>query len=95
MPVKAPALTSYDWTGLYFGGHAGYITSNSDWATTGLGDGGPSQSGSLDVFDRIGPWGPMVGGVQGGYNYVFPAHVMVGLEADVSFPNHVTGTETF
>jgi len=95
LPLKAPPLASYDWSGLYFGGHVGYVAPNSDWSTTGLTNAGPSQGGFSDVFDRIGPWGPMIGGIQAGYNYVFPSHFMVGFEADVSFPNHVAGTETF
>jgi high affinity Mn2+ porin len=95
LPLKAPVLANYDWTGLYFGGHVGYVVPNSDWSTNGLTGGGPSQGGYSDVFDRIGPWGPMVGGIQGGYNYVSPSHFMVGFEADVSFPNHLAGTNTF
>jgi high affinity Mn2+ porin len=95
LPLKAPPFATYDWSGFYFGGHVGYVASYSDWSTTGLTNAGPSQGGFSDVFDRNGPWGPMIGGVQGGYNYVFPSHFMVGFEADVSFPDHVTGTETF
>jgi high affinity Mn2+ porin len=95
LALKAPPLASYDWNGLYFGGHGGYVEPNSDWSTTGLTDAGPSQGGFSDVFDRNGPWGPMIGGIQGGYNYVFSSHFMVGFEADVSFSNLVEGTETF
>ena len=31
--------------------------------------------------------GSYVAGLQGGYNYVFPSRLMLGFEADVSFPN--------
>jgi high affinity Mn2+ porin len=95
IPLKAPALATYDWTGFYFGGHVGYVVVNSDWTTMSIGGGAPLLSGSADIFDRDGPWGPMVGGIQGGYNYVFPSHFLMGFETDISFPNHLTGSQTF
>jgi high affinity Mn2+ porin len=94
MPLKAPALASYDWSGFYFGGHAGYATAISDWTAANAGA-ATLASGSTDIFDRMGPWGPMIGGIQGGYNYVFPSHVMLGFEADVSFPNHLSASQIF
>ena len=95
MPLKAPAHVVPDWAGFYFGGHVGYVVAGSDWNTTAVGAGNSPVSGSMDVFDRNGPWGPMTGGIQGGYNYVFPSHLMIGFEADISFPNHFTGSQTF
>jgi len=95
MPLKAPAHVVPDWAGFYFGGHVGYILAGSDWSTTAIGAGTAPLGGSMDVFDHDGPWGPMTGGIQGGYNYVFPSHLMIGFEADISFPNHFTGSQTF
>jgi hypothetical protein len=63
MPLKTPPFASYDSGGFYFGGHVGYVVVNSDWTTMSTGGGGPLLSGSADIFDRDGPWGPMVGGL--------------------------------
>ena len=40
LPSKAPppaASASYDWTGVYVGGHLGYATGSSDWTATQAG----------------------------------------------------------
>jgi high affinity Mn2+ porin len=34
------------------------------------------------------PYGALFGGVQAGWEYVFPSHLMLGIEADFSFPNY-------
>src|ERR1700724_933611 len=38
-------------------------------------------------FDFMAGTGSYVAGLQGGYNRVFKSHVMLGFEADFSFPN--------
>ncbi len=94
LPLKAPfagAVPSM-WTGIYVGGHIGYIDAGSAW-TSAPGIGVPAIAGSKDVYDNDGPVGPMFGGLQAGYNYVFPSQLMLGIETDVSFPNHVSGTQ--
>ena len=50
MPIKAAAPPSYDWTGVYFGGHFGYAAGFSNWTATQGGAANPSLSGSLDLF---------------------------------------------
>jgi high affinity Mn2+ porin len=95
MPLKAPPATLPAWTGFYFGGHVGYVAVESGWATATTGAGGLSQSGTADIFDRDGPWGPMTGGVQGGYTYMFPSHYFAGIEADISFANHLSAAHLF
>jgi high affinity Mn2+ porin len=94
-PLEATGAALPAWTGFYLGGHAGYMAANSNWRTSGIGAGGLLQSGSTDIFDRAGPWGPMTGGFQGGYNYLFPSHFMLGIETDISFPNHLSATPIF
>jgi hypothetical protein len=52
--------------------------------------GGPNLSGALDffhTFDAFSPAGGQFSGLQGGYNYRFAPHVVIGVEADVSFPD--------
>lgn len=77
-PVKAaPASTSFDWNGLYIGAHAGFGWGHS--ATT-LSD--PTATGASNTF------GGMIGGLQAGANWVLPSGILLGVEADVSFPNY-------
>jgi high affinity Mn2+ porin len=93
LPVKAPVpylVSSYDWTGWYVGAHVGVIRSSSSWTSTPLGPGGPALNGAFDLpfhFDFMAGTGSYVAGLQGGYNYVLPSHLMLGIEADASFPN--------
>jgi high affinity Mn2+ porin len=95
LPVKAPvayvtkapqaqAANSYDWNGWYVGAHVGVTTGSSNWSAT------PGLNGSFDLpyhFDFMAGTGSYVAGLQGGYNQVFKSHVMLGFEADFSFPN--------
>ncbi len=81
-PVAKPASVSdvnyrfYNWDGFYLGGHVGY----------------GRAFGSVFVNDPIPvastpTLGSLFGGLQFGYNYVLPSRIMVGVEADISFPN--------
>ncbi|MGO8924154.1 MAG: carbohydrate porin [Xanthobacteraceae bacterium] len=87
MPV---APTAHDWSGFYVGGHVGYAAMSSYWNSEALG--APTLSGSTEIFDDDGPWGPIFGGLQAGYNYVLASQLLAGVEADVSFPNHLSAT---
>jgi high affinity Mn2+ porin len=88
-PVKAPpAAAGYDWTGFYVGGHIGLATGNSGWTLTPAGGGAPVAGSfglyqSPDAFKESGSW---FEGVQGGYNYMLRNRVVLGIEADGSFP---------
>src|SRR6266851_349924 len=80
MPVKAPYIRSvFDWTGLYIGAHAGFGRGSS---TAALAD--PATSTTSNSFSG------MIGGVQAGYNYQLPSGMLLGVEADISFPNYLT-----
>jgi len=80
LPVKAPHLQSiFDWTGLYVGAHAGFGRGASSAV---LSD--PATTTTSNSFSG------MIGGVQAGYNYQLPSGIMLGLEADISFPNYLT-----
>jgi high affinity Mn2+ porin len=93
MAVKGPAVTDYDWTGLYVGALVGYGWGSSEWSAHDAG--GPSLTGSLDFykgFDFSKGTGSFFGGLQAGYNYMFPSRLVFGVEGDVSFPNSIRGT---
>jgi high affinity Mn2+ porin len=99
LPRKAPppAITSYDWTGFYAGGHAGYAVGLSDWTATQAGVATPSLSGSLDLFqgyDFFKGTGSYLLGFQAGYNYLLTSRLMLGAEADVSFPSVLGASQT-
>src|SRR5580704_14448712 len=94
LPVKAPpqqsssVRTSYDWTGFYVGAHFGYAGGSSNWSA-------PPLNGSLDFyksFDMFKGTGSYFAGLQAGYNYLLPSRLLLGIAADVSFPNTIGGT---
>jgi high affinity Mn2+ porin len=79
-PVKAadPGAPS---SGFYAGAHVGYMFGN---ATATLADPiGMMTSGGTTVF------GGVFGGVQTGYEHIFPSHLMLGVELDASFPDYM------
>jgi high affinity Mn2+ porin len=98
MPLKAPpsVATPYDWTGFYIGAHLGYATGYSKWSATEAGAAVPNLAGSLDffhAFDGFKGSGSYLGGLQAGYTYMFPSRLVVGAEADVTFPNSIGGAQ--
>jgi high affinity Mn2+ porin len=81
LPLKSPALSAvYDWTGFYAGGHFGY----------GAGSLGPDTN-TLPLQGVFLPHSVMglMGGYQLGYNRELANHVVLGFEADASFPGFV------
>jgi high affinity Mn2+ porin len=99
MAVKAPppAAAAYDWSGFYLGSHVGYAGGSSNWSASQAGA-ATSLSGSLDffnTFDAFQGTGSYFAGFQGGYNYMSPSRVLLGAEADVSFPSTIGGASTF
>jgi len=95
LPVTASAAPYYDWTGFYVGGHLGYATGYSKWSATEAGAVVPSLAGSLDLFrafDAFKGTGSYFIGLQAGYSYMFPSRLLIGVEADVSFPSLIGGT---
>jgi high affinity Mn2+ porin len=78
MPLKAPPIANYDWSGLYLGGHVGY----------GRGH-GRSNLFDQDATTAGSSFGSLFGGLQFGYNYLLPSRLLVGIEGDISFPNYL------
>lgn len=77
LPVKA-AVPYAGWSGTYLGAHTGFARGRSG-AT--LFD--PSLNSTSNQF------GGMIGGLQAGYNFVLPSGLLLGVEADLSFPNYI------
>lgn len=83
MPVKAVpkvAKLPYDWTGLYLGGHLGYL-----WGHTRVEEDG-------EVTEPNASTSGTIGGVLAGYNWQ-SGPVVFGLEGDIGWTNaHGTGS---
>src|ERR1035438_6832781 len=80
-PSKTPAestayIPPYDWAGFYFGGHLGY--GRGHVASTVFDPGAMPSSNSF---------GSLFAGLQGGYNFVLPSRLFLGIEGDISFAN--------
>jgi high affinity Mn2+ porin len=96
LPTKTPpsAAAADDWTGFYAGAHFDYSGGTSNWNATQAG-GAPSLSGTLDLFQGYNfstGKGSYQLGLQAGYSTMLPSHLVVGVEADVSFPSVLGGS---
>jgi high affinity Mn2+ porin len=81
---------------VYVGGHFGAAWGQSDWTANGAG-GLLSDNGSLGLgnpFEFSPGTGSYFQGLQAGYNYELPSGVVLGAQADLSFPNLLAGTQT-
>ncbi|CCE06863.1 OmpA-like transmembrane domain [Bradyrhizobium sp. STM 3843] len=86
LPLKARAAalkTAYDWTGFYVGGHFGYGGGTLGAATNPI----PLQ-GALLPHSTTG----LIGGYQVGYNHELANRIVLGVEADATFPSPVDQT---
>jgi high affinity Mn2+ porin len=89
--TKAPAIpfagSAYNWNGFYAGGRVGYAWGSSNW--TANSPGVPNVFGSLNLFQPLNVFndtGSFSQGLQAGYNHMLPNRVVIGAEADVTFP---------
>src|SRR5215469_5099806 len=78
MPLKAPLIPNYDWSGFYFGGNVGYGRGS---ARNTLSDPNPTAVDSS--------FGSLFGSIQFGYNYRLSSRLLVGIEGDFSLPNYL------
>ncbi len=95
-PAKEPLPLKYDWSGPYVGAHFGYAGGSSNGPATQLGSAGPSSGGLLNFYKGFSfskGTGSYFGGFQGGYNQMLPWNLLLGVEADVSFPNTLKGSQ--
>jgi len=92
MPTKAP-----DWSGFYVGAHLGEAWGWSR-VTAWEAGAGTSASGTLNVhsfYDVFAGTGSYFSGLHAGYNKLLTSRFLVGLEADIAFPNSIGGGLTF
>src|SRR5260221_14231946 len=88
--TPAPSGSTYNWSGFYIGGHAGYGWGKADTNVDPL----PSAGQFVNLLPstlKPDPRG-FLGGVQGGYNWQ-KGHLVVGAEADISWTD-LKGTKT-
>jgi len=93
MPLKAPPpfvpVPAFSWTGCYIGGHIGGGFGRKDWSADAS---NTSEIGVIAGLFGITDFGSDVvtgflGGVQGGCDYQFYSHFLVGVGADFSWAN--------
>jgi high affinity Mn2+ porin len=96
-PVNLVVVPSpYDWNGWYLGGHLGYAWGRSEWNAASTAGIEPPLTGSFSVTQNLNAWsanGSYFAGFQAGYNLALSS-IVLGVEADVSFPSLMTGTST-
>src|SRR3954467_6076227 len=79
LPVKAPYLQPvFDWTGFYIGGHTGYGRGSST-----------AVLAAPPVIAADSRFSGVIGGVLAGYNWRLPSGLLLGVEADLTFPNYL------
>ena len=96
LPTLPAAAPGYDWSGFYIGGHVGFATAGSDFTATQPGR-AADVTGTLDLFrpyDFFTGQGGNFGGFQTGYNTLFQSGLLLGIEADISFPGNIFGFST-
>src|ERR1700738_422368 len=92
-----PLPPQFNWTGFFGGGHLGYAGGRARWAATEPGAGTTSLAGAFDLFDAFDAFkgtGSYFLGLGGGYNTMLASRVVLGVEADVSFPSTIRGLQT-
>ena len=100
LPVKAKApaaAADFSWTGFYIGGNVGAATGKTNWTATEAGGPVPTLNGSINLFNSFDAFegtGSYFVGLQAGYNTMLPSRFVLGVEADVSAPNTLAGTQT-
>jgi high affinity Mn2+ porin len=89
-PTLPVATNAESWNGFYIGGHLGYAEGRSDWTVSGLSGSAPTVSGSFGLyhpFDAFTEAGSFFEGLQVGYNRTLPGSIVVGIEAETSYPS--------
>src|SRR5262245_40954474 len=95
VPKKAPPVSD-SWSGFYVGAHLGHAWGRADVIASDIGGGIPA-AGTFSVhnpYDAFTGTGSYFGGLQAGYNKLLPSRLLIGVEADVTFPNSIKGSHT-
>jgi outer membrane immunogenic protein len=95
LSASPAASQETNWTGLYFGAHAGY--GGADWdgyvGTTAGAPAGTIIPGSNDPSQTLSDEGGF-GGAQVGFNWQLQNRIVLGIEADISWSD-IEGSDTF
>ncbi len=92
-PAQAPVpvgVSINPWEGFYAGGHVGYLFAGSSaYATdpSGVPSAGRTSVVGEEHIDGAHQYGPLFAGFDAGYNHVFASGLLLGVEADFSFPS--------
>jgi len=94
-PPVPPVTYAYTWTGCYIGGHIGGGFGRKDWSPNASDINSfpnGSEIGAIAHLFGITDLGSDVitgflGGLQGGCDYQFYSHLLIGVEADFSWAN--------
>lgn len=70
---------AYDWSGFYVGAHAGYVRGHA----------GATLQDATSVAQNSNGAGGITAGAQAGYNFVTGSNLLLGVEADISFPSYL------
>lgn len=91
--TSAPLWKVIDWTGLFVGSQLAQAVGEARYSLAGVGV--PPSPVSLNLTNPFDPFkgtGSYAVGLSAGYNTMLPERLVVGGEADVLFPNMVSGT---
>jgi opacity protein-like surface antigen/outer membrane receptor protein involved in Fe transport len=90
VPTFAPPSANYDWTGFYIGGHGEFSQSNANGSAVDLATGATTFA----INGNLPSWH---GGIQLGFDYMMPSHMLLGVVADVTSggTKTITTTDTF
>jgi outer membrane immunogenic protein len=75
MPLKAPPIPVWSWTGFYLGGNVGYSWGTASWTYSD-----PSFTGTNSGSQKLDGF---IGGAQIGYNWQANQTLVLGVEADI------------
>src|SRR5262249_37999003 len=80
--AKAPPVVQDEWSGFYLGANVGYPRGEARVTAAD-----PEPVGFNKWF------GTLTGSLQIGYNRLLSPHLLVGIEADISFPNYLSADD--
>ena len=82
-PLAPPVVPAYNWTGFYIGGNLGGGWARTDFSGTGSAVFPTIPLTVASTFAGTPNSRGILGGGQIGYNYQFPIHWVLGIEADI------------
>jgi outer membrane immunogenic protein len=82
-PLPPPVAPAYNWTGFYIGGNLGGGWARTDFSGTGSAVFPTIPLTVASTFAGTPNSRGILGGGQVGYNYQFPTHWVLGIEADI------------